>query len=324
MSVEDSRVEISVPARTIPIPTSVSAQAQALLATAPHAPSRYPPLTDVDAWRRHIAEIDAAVEPMIQRVTSTISADVEEIDVDGVRVFVITEEGIAVDGRRVYMDLHGGALIMGSGPFCRAMGIANAAMVGARVYAVDYRLPPDHPYPAPLDDCMSVYRRLLQLHAPDEIIVSGISAGGNLATAMLLRAREEALPLPAAIVLLSPEVDLTESGDSFRTNLGIDTMLTGSLMQPNLLYASGHELGHPYLSPLFGDFSKGFPPAFLATGTRDLFLSNTVRLHRELRRAGIEAELHVFEAMPHGGFGGAPEDRELAREVRRFVHEHWP
>jgi monoterpene epsilon-lactone hydrolase len=323
MGTGDSGIELNVPARAIPIPTSVSAQAQAVLATAAHAFSQYPPLTDVDAWKRHIAASNAAVEPMIQRVTATISADVEEIDVDGVRVFVITVGDIAADDRRIYMDVHGGALIMGSGPFCRAMGIANAAMVSAKVYAVDYRLPPDHPYPTPLDDCMSVYRRLLEQHAPDEIIVSGISAGGNLATAMLLRARDESLPLPAAVVLLSPEVDLTESGDSFRTNLGIDTVLTASLMQPNLLYAAGHELTHPYLSPLFGDFSRGFPPAFLATGTRDLFLSNTVRLHRELRRAGVAAELHVFEAMPHGGFGGAPEDMELAREVRRFVHEHW-
>ena len=90
-------------------------------------------------------------------------------------------------------------------------------------------------------------------------------------------------------------------------------------MPVNLLYAAGRDLTDPYVSPLFGDFSKGFPPTLLASGTRDLFLSNTVRMHRKLRAAGVAAELHVFEAMPHGGFGGAPEDRELAREVRRFV-----
>lgn len=93
-------------------------------------------------------------------------------------------------------------------------------------------------------------------------------------------------------------------------------------MPNNLLYARGADLAHPYLSPLFGDFSKGFPPTFLQSGTRDLFLSNVVRMHRFLRRAAIPAELHVFEAKPHGGFMGAPEDRELAEEATRFVRQN--
>jgi acetyl esterase/lipase len=123
-------------------------------------------------------------------------------------------------------------------------------------------------------------------------------------------------------VLLSPELDLTESGDSFRTNAGIDLM--GSLMLPNLLYAGGADLAHPYLSPLFGDFTKGFPPTLLSCGTRDLFLSNTVRMHRALREAGIDAELHVLEAAAHGNFGGnSPEEAGLNREVRRFCEVRW-
>ena len=129
--------------------------------------------------------------------------------------------------------------------------------------------------------------------------------------------------MPAAVVLITPEVDLTESGDSFQTNRKLDVMLPAPLMNTNLLYAAGHDLAHPYLSPLFGDFSRGYPPTFLQAGTRDLFLSNTVRMHRALRRAGIETELHVFEAMPHGGFGGAPEDAGLSAELARFVGECW-
>ena len=127
--------------------------------------------------------------------------------------------------------------------------------------------------------------------------------------------------MPSCLVLLSPEADLTESGDSFETNLGVDTILTSRLTDSIALYAGDHDLTEPLLSPLFGDLSD-FPPTFLQTGTRDLFLSNTVRMHRALRRAGIAAELHVFEAMPHGGFHGAPEDQELAREMRRFMAEH--
>ena len=130
--------------------------------------------------------------------------------------------------------------------------------------------------------------------------------------------------MPAAAVLMTPAADLTESGDSYQTNLGLDPLLRSSAMPAFLLYANGHDLTHPYVSPLNGDFTKGFPPTILTTGTRDLLLSDTVRLHRALRVAGISAELHVTEAAGHGGFfGAAPEDDEVFAEVRRFVDLHW-
>lgn len=316
---------LQVPARSIPVPRSVSPAAAAFLATEPFAGEASPPLDDHDAWR---ALADAA-NPMLAEMFSAQAGDfahsVEEIEVGSCRVFVISPDDLAPGADRfVYLDVHGGALHLGGGEACRAMGIVTASQVGLRTWSVDYRMPPDHPYPAALDDCVAVYRALLERHRPDEIVVGGGSAGGNLAAATILRARDEGLPLPAAAVLLSPEVDLTESGDTFWTNLGIDTVLRRSLMPANLLYAGGHDLAHPYLSPLFGDFTEGFPPTFLQAGTRDLFLSNTVRMHRALRSAGIEAELHVFEAMPHGGFFGAPEDAELFAEVRRFVATHLP
>ena len=123
---------------------------------------------------------------------------------------------------------------------------------------------------------------------------------------------------------MTPAADLTEAGDSHQTNLGLDPLIPGSGKQTFLLYAAGQDLRHPYLSPLNGDFSPGFPPAILTTGTRDMLLSDTVLLHRALRRAGIPAELHVTEAAGHGGFlGQAPEDQEILGEVRRFAETHW-
>jgi acetyl esterase/lipase len=119
--------------------------------------------------------------------------------------------------------------------------------------------------------------------------------------------------------LVTSAVDLTESGDSSQTNRDVDVNLRRHKPELIALYAAGHDLTDPYLSPLFGDFSKGFPPTFLQAGTRDLLLSDAVRMHRALRKAGVEVELHVFEGMPHGGFFGAPEDQELAAEIRRFV-----
>ncbi|MFV0624555.1 alpha/beta hydrolase [Sphingomonas sp. ac-8] len=222
-----------------------------------------------------------------------------------------------------YLDFHGGALVVGGGEACRAQARMQADQHGAVCYGVDYRMPPEHPYPAALDDALAAYRYVLERHAPSNIIVGGRSAGGNLAAAMLLRGRDEGLPMPAGMILLSPQVDLTESGDSFEVNQMVDVVLPGSLMRNNRLYAGGADLSHPYLSPLFGDLT-GFPPTFLQSGTRDLFLSNAVRMHRALRRAHVDAELHVFEGMPHGGFqGNTPEDQDIAAEVSRFGEALW-
>ena len=294
-----------------------------MVAMGPFEAVPYPPLDDTDAWRSMIAEGDAIMLQLIGDSASEHPTTVEEIDIDGVRVYILTPEDQADEGR-VVLEIHGGGLIMGAGECCRIMGLRVAARSQARTWAVDYRMPPDHPYPAPLDDCVTVYRALLRDHDPGQVVVSGASAGGNLAAALILRARDEGLPLPAAAVLMTPEADLTESGDSFETNLGLDNLLTQRLMAANLLYADGHDLIHPYLSPLFADFTKGFPPTIITTGTRDLFLSNAVRLHRALRMAGVTAELHVIEGAGHGGFlGQAPEDAELETEISRFIDAHW-
>jgi acetyl esterase/lipase len=284
----------------------------------------WPTLDDTEAWRAVIKAGDEALFARLEPLGRLAQAAIREQLLGDSRVYIVSpsERSPAADGC-VYLYLHGGALLMGGGSVCRLFGLAAAMQSGAETWAVDYRMPPDHPYPAALDDCLQAYRKLLEQYRPDQIIVGGGSAGGNLAAALVLRARDEGLPLPAGLVLHTPELDLTESGDSFRINLGVDTVLPGLLEGPNALYAGGADLTDPYVSPLFGDFAPGYPPTLILTGTRDLFLSNGVRMHRHLRSAGIEAELHVFEAMPHGGFGGAPEDAELAGEIRGFLDAHW-
>jgi len=320
---EDKPHALHVPAREIPVPAHLSPQAQAWLSMVPPSQtSAYPALDDAEAWRQRIAVSDAMIMQMYIGGRSPAGLAIEAVDIDGVACFSLVPEGVTEADRRVYLDIHGGALIMGAGEVCKAMAMGSAANLGTRVVAVDYRMPPDYPYPASLDDCLTVYRALLRDYEPKDIIVGGGSAGGNLAAALLLRARDEGLPLPAAAALGSPEVDLTESGDSFNTNAGIDGM--GSLMQANLLYAGDADLTDPYISPLFGDFTQGFPPTMLSAGTRDVFLSNAVRMHRALRDAGIEAELHILEAAAHGAFGGStPEEASLDRETKRFCEKWW-
>ncbi|WP_239325366.1 alpha/beta hydrolase [Epibacterium sp. Ofav1-8] len=311
--------------RVVPVPGSISPAAQLILHGAvredgvPHnALYEMPSPQDHDAWRSLKQSADAHYAPRLRSIRAEASAQAVVARIGSATVHIATPaKGEASDF--VYIDLHGGAFVFGGGEACRDSARAMADFHGIRCYGVDYRMPPDHPFPAALDDCLSVYRYAAENHGADRIILGGRSAGGNLALATVFRAQDEGLVLPASVILLSPEVDLTESGDSFSANRTLDVNLPNPLMSANLLYANGADLAHPYLSPLFGEFTKEFPPTFIQSGTRDLFLSNAVRLHRKLCRASVLTELHVFEAMPHGGFGGTEEDDEIATAVFRFL-----
>lgn len=310
--------------REIPMPTSIGEVAQgklaAMIAMGVTAPTTPP--SDTAGWDALIQFANDMLRAMLRKPAPGTGS--EAVTIGGIPCYDIDPHNRSSD--RICLYLHGGALIIGAGDVGAAMSMLFAEGAQMRTIGVDYRMPPHHPYPTPLDDCVAAYRALLDEHDARDVVIGGQSGGGNLAAALTLRARDEGLPMPAAVILLTPEVDLTESGDSFETLLGVDPVAS-RLTAQNLLYAGGHDLADPYLSPLFGDFSKGFPPTFLQCGTRDLFLSNTIRFHRALRRQVIPAELHVSEAMPHGGFGSilegglgsAPEDREVYDELRRFL-----
>lgn len=306
---------------TFPIPTTISEKAQEWLAFQ-NPEIRFPPRDDTDAWLALVEQSDQFI--IGQFLGRELPVTTEEQRIGDVPVHVARPRGVDDDPEGpLYINFHGGALIFGGGETCRFMSGMAALTSGLTTWGVDYRMPPLHPYPAALDDAVAVYRAALEVRGASRVLVGGGSAGGNIAAALVLRARDEGLPMPAALVLNTPEVDLTESGDTFETNRGADNVLR-SLREVNLLYAGDNDLTDPYLSPIFGDVT-GFPPTFLTSGTRDLFLSNTVRMHRKLRAAGVEAELHVGEAMPHGGFGGStPEDQELAAEQRLFLNKHTP
>lgn len=311
---------LTAPERFVPVPGHLSAEAQAWLRL-PRQRVTFPDLADTDAWRRRAAEGDAMMAAHFKTIAQPCV--VKPLREGAAKAFEVMPASVSPADPRVCLDIHGGAFVAGSGAACEAMAVGYVGVLGVRMVSVDYRMPPDHPYPAGLDDCLAFYRALLRDHDAQDIVVSGRSAGGNLAAAMLLKARDEGLPMPAAALLLSPELDLTESGDSFATNAGIDGM--DSLTGPSRLYAGGADLADPYLSPLFGDFARGFPPTLLTTGTRDLFLSNAVRMHCALRAADVDAELYVMEAAAHAEFGlTSPEEAARDREVRRFCEKRWP
>ncbi len=319
---DDAFTPVRIPAREVMPPPTISAAAQRNLSTGAGNPRmNWPPASDIEAWRRHVANVDPVREALFTTMLEGVKTPIETTHIAGVLCYDCVPEGHDAARDPVYLFVHGGAFVAGGGVFAKAVGGRAADSIGVRVVSVDYRMPPEDPFPAAPEDCVAVYQALLETIDPARLVIGGSSAGGNIAAAATLMIRDRGLPLPAGTVLLTPEVDLTESGDSFTTNAELDVILKGGLPDCNAIYAGGHDLTDPFLSPLFADYTKGFPPTLVQSGTRDLFLSNSVLIHRKLRGAGIEAELHVWEAMPHGGFllGDVPENAEIQAEVARFI-----
>jgi epsilon-lactone hydrolase len=313
---------LKVPAHVLPVPKSISPQAQAFLSGAAKriaAMGAAPPSGD----QREAAE--RALQ-MLRPRAAGFKGKLETIVLGpDAKLYRVTPDGrIGRHAKVAYFDIHGGGFTAGGGEMCQVLATLRAMEYGVEVWSVDYRLAPQHAYPAALDDCMAAWREVLKHRKAADIVAAGASAGGNLVAAMLLRARDEGLPLPAALLMLTPGVDMTGAGDTRVTNRWHDVNLYGGGGDGPSAYTGTADAKHPYLSPVYGDFHKGWVPTLLSSGTRDLLLSDTVRMHRALRRAGVRAELHITEAGCHGGFmGTAPEDMELMGECKRFCNAAW-
>ncbi len=316
----------SIPARVLPVPDTVSPELQARIA-APY-PSDWDVIPEtVSAWRDLAARSAAEVVPHLAAIRQRLNVDVRSAQISGVPVFVVTPADMPPSNRdRLLLHVHGGGYVLYPGEAGAGEAMLMAGYGRFRVVSVDYRMAPDFPFPAALDDAMAVWRALLRDHDPRRMAIFGSSAGGGLTMAMILKAKAEGLPLPAAIAPGTPWVDLTGAGDSIMANAYVDNVLvagSGWVGAAAALYAGGHDRRDPLLSPIFGDFS-GFPPAILTSGTRDLFLSNAIRAHRKLRQAGVEASLQVFEGQSHAQFLDpfVPETEEAFGEIAGFLTRH--
>ena len=312
---------VVVPERFIPTPTTISPQARAFLSSPmPVGLGALPELDDIAGWRAYIAEHEQGLAAFAARQAECFPADVVTHQLSSAALYEVTPKTFAPENEEcAILYVHGGGFIVGAGDATVTSALPLASRARTRTFCVDYRMPPDSPFPAGLNDVVEAYRFLLDRYEPDRIGIYGASAGGSLGPAAVLAARDAGLPLPAACALHSPASDATESGDTYETNAEIDFALRRRAPQLYSLYAGGHDLKDPLISPVFGDFTKGFPPTILTSGTRDLLLSSTVLLHRALRRAGVDAELHVWEAMPHVLFFGAPEEDEVYAEQVAFL-----
>lgn len=314
--------------RTLSPPTHASEALASLLAQTPQpdpSTSRFP---ETAAQWRALQETVAAAPDPTPGIESAYNVSIETGERNGVTVYEVSpQQPDPAHSHRIFLHLHGGGYVLNGGPG----GAAEAAMIsrasGMRAVSVDYRMPPRAPFPAAVDDAVAVYRSLLEDFEPGAIGIGGTSAGAGLALAAMLQMKRLDLPLPGAFFAGTPWADLTDSSDSLHTNRGIDRVLVsyeGLLRSGAELYADGESLTNPLISPLYGDF-EDMPSTILISGTRDMLLSDTVRVHRKLLAAGVEAELHVFEGLSHADYLLAPqipESQETFALTADFLARH--
>jgi len=253
--------------------------------------SAFPADSDVNEQRRLLKELLSA-QPLPADVIVTAAA------LGGVPTAEITVDGI--EPRHVVLYFHGGVYVMGDAFLAADLASQVGRRTDAKAISVDYRLAPEHPYPAAVDDALAAYEALLQDGiAPWDIAFAGESAGGGLAIATLVNARDHGLPLPATAFVMSPYVDLTLAGTTMQTKREVDPLLSPEALQARVPdYTSGRDAALGLISPVFADLS-GLPPLIIQAGTHEVLLDDAVRLARQAATADVEVTLDITPGVPH-------------------------
>lgn len=307
--------------RIVPMPQTISAQAQKYLTK----PVQHPPpgasvaenRTSTDAMQAHDSALNRALYPV----------NIAKATLAGVPVLIVTPVDPIPAGKtnRVLICLHGGGFTTDSGSLTESIPIAHLAQT--KVVSVLYRLAPEHPFPAAVDDSVAVYKELLRTYKPQHIAIYGASAGGILTAEVAARLKQLRLPMPGALGIFTGSGDFSKVGDStsIYSVVGLATHTTprkdgGPWISA---YVGSTDPKDPILSPLYSDL-HGMPPTLFLSSTRDMMLSGTTILHRAFLRAGDDAQLVVFEALTHGFWyeAGLPESQEADKLIAHFFDVH--
>jgi epsilon-lactone hydrolase len=305
--------------RVVPVPQNLSPEAQKwvgrVVSDAAHRETVEEQRKGVDAWQARAGAQAKAMYP----------ANVEESMIAGVPVRIVTPLKVPAAKRdRVLIDVHGGGFRVDSGSLTETIPIAN--LTQTKVVSVLYRLAPEHPFPAGVDDAVAVYKELLKTYKPQNMAIYGTSAGAILTGEIAVRLRRLGLPLPGALGVFSGMGDFSRPGDS-QAMYSLEG-LSGHLDVPssetqNQDYVGTTNPRDPLLSPVFADV-KGFPPTMFITSTRDLLLSGTSILQRHFYESGVESPMVVFEGLPHAFWNTLelPESREAFTAMAEFFDKH--
>jgi acetyl esterase/lipase len=293
--------------RTIPVPDTLSPEAQAHLATG-------------ETWAPE--DGSPGQKEQIERALAMYPVHIEPTTMAGVPVKIVRPHNVSLDKQDcVLMNLHGGGFVTDSGSMLESIPIA--ALTGIPVVTVLYRLAPQHKFPAAVDDAAAVYGELLKTYAPHKMAIYGTSAGGILTAQTAVRLRQTGLPLPAALGFFTAMADFSCTGDT-AAYFSVPGLLGVQPPEPKGhshedAWLGGHDPRDPAVSPIYADL-RGFPPTLCVAGTRDMMLSGTANFHRALLRAGVDAHLLVFDALPHAHWYmvGIPEAKEANEAMARY------
>jgi acetyl esterase/lipase len=314
--------------RSVPSTFGVSPEMTDVIA-ARQIPPDLPPPTTKQEWLQLQEAVDAPGGELAQEGAKRLEVSYEVKEIAGVRTYMVTPKKINKRfADRVFVHVHGGAFVFGGGDSALREAIWAAHGLGAKIVSVDYRRPPTHPFPAATDDVVAVWQEVTKDQGANKTALFGTSAGGNITLAAVLKLKELGKPLPGAVFAGTPATDLANKTDTWYTLEGLDPLgkREGLIEATFELYAGGEDLSSPLLSPINGNL-KGFPPTILISGTRDLLLSDTVRMHRALRAASVVADLHVYDGQTHGDYlqslaRDLPEAEDAQREVFEFFDKH--
>jgi acetyl esterase/lipase len=322
------------PAQTVPfvhVPDTVSATARKYLESLPD-PASLPALpapNDLMAWKRAWQAGETANEPKVQATLKRYEPRVMKGRLGAVPVLDIQPKGWK-DNRKVLVHAHGGAYAMNSARSRLLSSVPAADVTGLRVISIDYTVAPFAKWQKVTDEVLAVLGGLQKEgYKLKDIAVFGESAGGGLMAGSVLKMRDQGLGMPAAVVLWSPWSDITNRGDSAFTlrNFDPNHLYDKHLKHAADAYANPKDQKHPHVSPVYGDYSKGFPPTLIQGGTKEIFLSHFVRHYRAIDTAGSIAVLDLYEGMPHifqvrPEMADAPETKAALKKMKAFLKVH--
>ena len=310
------------------VPTTISAEAQAAAATFTLAGrgAALPLPGDLEGWRQVWAGIEESQEAENQEIVERFGTTVTEMVIGGVPVLDIKPRNWQDNGK-VLIYTHGGAYTLFSAASTLSSPVPLADLTGLRIISVDYTVAPVGQWQEVTAQVVSVIRGLIEEgYSLNDIAIFGDSAGGGLAAGAVLRARDEGIGLIGAVVLWSPWSDITETGATYTTLKDADPVLgyKNSLKHAADAYADPGDQKHPYVSPVYGDYTQGFPPTLIQVGATEIFLSNAIRLYRALDNAGVSVKIDPYEGMWHvfqGFHWDLPESHRAREKVAAFLQE---
>ncbi|MBY8985939.1 MAG: alpha/beta hydrolase [Candidatus Lokiarchaeota archaeon] len=274
--------------------------------------------------KKRIEDGRKAMEQMAQMEKFPKDVNFDEINVNGIPSLWISTPEVVKE--HVVLYLHGGGYVEGSRNTHKGLGYRISQVSKSRILLIDYRLAPENPYPAALEDSVAAYRWLIDIEGinPKNIVISGDSAGGGLTAATILKLRDTGVELPAGGVLLSPWTDLDITGDSVRTKRRIDPFIdAGGLFFMANLYAGDEDLKNPYISPLYADL-MGLPPLLIQVGSAEVILDDSTRFAEKAKSAGVDVTLEIWEDMVHvfQAFAlWAPEGEQAIEKIGEFIQK---